>query len=297
MIIREFGMARNITIVVILVLTLFFSFTFFPFVSAALGFSRLVRGNLIVTCVYLCKWLLVLLAAARLKSHVMFRVFICYWVAVAFTWGITIAMASLHSSAPLAISLVVAIFYLPLFGLLYLFGHNTSSIAAWGYIVIWLVPLCYVAGGFYVGNKYGIDKKTDYYNIMMTVEDFIHYRDVIIKNPAHERVVQAFYGYLSSVTGNPRLLPDVMGQIFDIDTTELTVEKGCFNGVNDDTTPPYEDVDFYVKFDNGLCVFVYGKMPHEDLIELESHAYVAFLLSDGSLENVRRVNNHAFIGG
>ncbi|MCL2408831.1 MAG: hypothetical protein FWC96_04360 [Oscillospiraceae bacterium] len=115
---------------------------------------------------------------------------------------------------------------------------------------------------------------------MMTFDEFITFRDLKIKNKDHERVVKAFYVYLSSVTGNPRLLPDEVGRIINIDTSSLAVSTGCFNGIFDDTIPPYDDVDFYIKLSNGICIFVYGRVQSDTLKELNDNEYIVFMLSN-----------------
>ena len=51
----------------------------------------------------------------------------------------------------------------------------------------------------------------------MTFDEFISFRNVQIKNKDHERVVKTFYVYLSSVTGDSRLLPNEIGRILNID--------------------------------------------------------------------------------
>jgi bifunctional DNA-binding transcriptional regulator/antitoxin component of YhaV-PrlF toxin-antitoxin module len=131
---------------------------------------------------------------------------------------------------------------------------------------------------------------------IMTFEEFLIYRDVKIKNFIHERIVKAFYVYLESVTGNSRLLPDLVGRLVDIDASSLTVQTGCFNGISDGTEPPYDDVDFYIKLSNGICLFIYGSIPSKPLIELRNNEYALFMLSNdinGSLE--RKANRYIYL--
>jgi len=130
----------------------------------------------------------------------------------------------------------------------------------------------------------------------MTFDEFIHFRDVKIKNKDHERVIKAFYVYLSSVTGNPQLLPNEVGRILNIDALSLTVTTGCFNGAFNDAVPPYDDVDFYIELNNSICLFVYGKIPSDTLKELKDNAYVVFMLSkdlSGTIE--RNIDRHIYI--
>ena len=130
----------------------------------------------------------------------------------------------------------------------------------------------------------------------MTFEEFVIFRDVKIKNSNHERIVRAFYIYLESLSGNNRLLADIIGRLLNIDTSSLTIQKGCFNGIFDGTVPPYDDVDFYIKLNNNICLFIYGSIPSTPLIELKNSEYVLFMLSDditGSME--QKANRHIFL--
>lgn len=131
---------------------------------------------------------------------------------------------------------------------------------------------------------------------MMTYDEFILFRDVKIKNANHERVVKAFFEYLSSVSGNARALPDLVGRILNIDTSSLTVDKGCFNGVFDNVIPPYDNVDFYIKLSNGICLFIYGEIPTKTLRTLKADEYVLFVLSEHLDENIERIGNYIYIG-
>lgn len=130
----------------------------------------------------------------------------------------------------------------------------------------------------------------------MTYEAFISFRDVKVKNKNHQKVIKAFYPYLSSVTGNCRLLPDLIGRLLNINTASQTVEKGCFNGVLENIIPPYGDVDFYMQLSDGICIFIYGSIPVGCLKELNDNEYVIFMLSEdlnGCIE--RKVSRHVYI--
>ena len=130
----------------------------------------------------------------------------------------------------------------------------------------------------------------------MTFDEFISFRNVEIKNKDHERIVKTFYVYLSSVTGDYRMLPNEIGRILNIDFSSSTIETGCFNGIFDGTDSPYDDVDFYIKSSNGICVFVYSKIPPEPLKELKENEYVIFMLSDDSNGAIERnSDSHIYI--
>lgn len=109
----------------------------------------------------------------------------------------------------------------------------------------------------------------------MTFEEFLVFRDVKIKNSNHERIVRLFFGYAASVTGDNRLLPNLLGQLLNIDLSETTVPTGCFNGIH---------------------VYIYGSIPYKELKELKDNEYVLIVLSDdlnGSIE--RKANRHIYI--
>ena len=130
----------------------------------------------------------------------------------------------------------------------------------------------------------------------MTFEEFLMFRDVKIKNSNHERIVRLFFCYSASVTGNKRLLPDLLGQLLNIDLSDTTVSTGCFNGVFDGTEPPYKDIDFYVRLQNGISVYAYGSIPYKELKELKNNEYVLIVLSDDLNGNIeRKANRHIYI--
>ena len=129
----------------------------------------------------------------------------------------------------------------------------------------------------------------------MTVHDFINLKDIRIKNSDHLRIVELFYPYLSSVSGDTAKLPRLLGNIINIDLNQSRVITGCFNGVNDDTIPPYDDVDLYVKLDCGIKVFVYGRKKGESAV-LGNDEYVVFCTSDTlSVPVNRKGNNHIYL--
>lgn len=129
----------------------------------------------------------------------------------------------------------------------------------------------------------------------MTVDEFIIFRDVKIKNDDHKRIVRIFYPYLQSVSGDKYLLPSILGKLLGIDLADAFVTTGCFTGVNDDTPAPYGDVDFYVKLSNGIKVFVYGRRPM-DFVTLKENEFVIFVNSEMITDNiVRKENRHIYL--
>jgi hypothetical protein len=128
----------------------------------------------------------------------------------------------------------------------------------------------------------------------MSFEEFLVFRDVKIKSHAHERVVKLFYAYLESVTGNNRLLKEVLGNLLSIDFSSMTLITACFNGIYDTATSPYENVDLYIKFDSGVCVFVYGSIPLKPIIQLKNNEHVLFVLSNSLDYKEKQIDNHYY---
>ncbi len=129
----------------------------------------------------------------------------------------------------------------------------------------------------------------------MEFDEFIKLRDIKIRDNEHLRVIKCFYPYLRSVSGDEQLLPSLIGNILGVDLSNVTVETACFNGVNDGSNPPYVNVDLYIKFNNDIKVFVYGRKL-EHLYELKDNEYVIFLLANEIKSNVIKTgNNYIYI--
>lgn len=125
----------------------------------------------------------------------------------------------------------------------------------------------------------------------MNLEEFIKQRDIKVRNDEHLRVIKCFYSYLRSVSGDGRLLPSVLEKILGIDLTDVSVITACFNGANDGSKMPYDDVDLYIKLHNGIKVFVYGRK-QEQLTDLKENEYVIFFLSNDLTGNITQTENH-----
>ena len=119
----------------------------------------------------------------------------------------------------------------------------------------------------------------------MTFDEFIRFRNVVIRNQNHERVVRMFYPYLSSVSGIPESLSKIIGTILGIDFL-YPILTGCFNGTPDGIVAPYGIPDLYCRWENGLQVYVYGTLPKDDLIALQDNGYVLFVLSDDITKSI-----------
>lgn len=128
----------------------------------------------------------------------------------------------------------------------------------------------------------------------MELSEFIKQRNIEVRDDAHLRVINCFYPYLRSVSGNERLLPSVLERILGIDLPGVLVITACFNGVNDGSKPPYDNVDLYIKLNNGIKVFVYGRK-QEPIVEPKENEYAIFIIND-SLDNSARINRNLFIG-
>lgn len=128
----------------------------------------------------------------------------------------------------------------------------------------------------------------------MILEKFIKQRDIKVRNDEHLRVIKCFYSYLRSVSGNERLLPSVLEKLLGIDLTTVSVATACFNGVNDGSKPPYDNVDLYIKLNNDIKVFVHGKK-QKRLTDLKENEYVIFFLSNDLSGNVTYLENNQII--
>lgn len=129
----------------------------------------------------------------------------------------------------------------------------------------------------------------------MTFDEFITLRNIKIKDAEHERIVKLFYPYLKSVFGDKDLLPSILENILGIDLTGVSVITGCFNGINDNTKLPYNNVDFYIRLSNNMKVFIYGRK-HMDTVYINNNEYVVFVTSDRISDNiVQKENRHIFI--
>ena len=128
----------------------------------------------------------------------------------------------------------------------------------------------------------------------MILEEFIKQRDIKVRNNEHLRVIKCFYLYLRSVSGDERLLPSVLEKLLGIDLTDISVITACFNGVNDGSKPPYDNVALYIKLNNGIKVFVYGKK-QERITDLKENEYVIFFISNNLSGNITYVENNQII--
>lgn len=93
----------------------------------------------------------------------------------------------------------------------------------------------------------------------MTADEFINNRDIKVKDNEHRKVIECFYPYLRSVSGDERLLPSILEKYLNMDLSGVSIVTACFNGVNDGSTSPCDNVDLYIKLSNGVKVFVYGR--------------------------------------
>lgn len=125
----------------------------------------------------------------------------------------------------------------------------------------------------------------------MTFDEFIKLRNVSIRNNDHLKVVKCFYPYLRSVSGDEHLLPSLLKNILGINFFHVSVVTACFNGVNDGSQLPYDDVDLYIKLNNDIRVFVYGRQ-REYLVSLKENEYVICLLADEITSNINRTEDH-----
>lgn len=125
----------------------------------------------------------------------------------------------------------------------------------------------------------------------MELNEFLKLKNIIVRDNEHMRVIKCFYPYLRSVSDDEHLLPSVIGKMLALDLTDVSVDTACFNGINDGSKPPYDNVDLYIKLNNGVKVFVYGRK-QERLTDLKENEYVIYLLASDISDNITQVANH-----
>ena len=128
----------------------------------------------------------------------------------------------------------------------------------------------------------------------MELDEFIKLKNIIVRDNEHLRVIKCFYPYLRSVSGDEQLLPSLLGNILGIDLSNITVDNACFNGVNDGSKSPYDNVDLYIKLNNSVKVFVYGKK-QERITDLKENDYAIFFLSSNLSGNITYIENNQII--
>lgn len=129
-----------------------------------------------------------------------------------------------------------------------------------------------------LNSSYDLDEEVEVF--VMTLEQFIEFRNTKIRNESHKRVVELFYKYLFSVTGDRRLLPDLIGKLLSIDLSDTVTRTACFNGIFDGSIAPFADVDLYIKFENNIIVYIYGEEHTTENVKLRENEYVIFVLTD-----------------
>ena len=130
--------------------------------------------------------------------------------------------------------------------------------------------------------------------INLKVNDFIKLKDIKVRDNEHLRVIKCFYPYLRSVSGDECLLPSVLEKILGIDLIDVSVVTACFNGVNDGSQSPNDNVDLYIKLNNNIKIFVYGRK-QEHLTELKENEYVIFFISNNLSGNITCIENNQII--
>jgi len=123
---------------------------------------------------------------------------------------------------------------------------------------------------------------------VMLYNEFLASHNLKVKNHQHEKIIKLFYSSCWSVCGDINALPILMGELLDIDLADTHAITGCFNGIFDGTIPPFNDVDFYLRFSNDIRIFVYGSSRGKEKKKLNSNEYVLFVLGDKLTRNIER---------
>lgn len=128
----------------------------------------------------------------------------------------------------------------------------------------------------------------------MTLEEFIKQRDIKIRDSKHLKVIKYFYPYLRSVSGDESLLPAKLEKILGVSLSGVSVVTACFNGVNDNSQPPYDNVDLYIKLSNNIKVYIYGRN-QKPIVELKENEYVICLVAGEVTPTIRQNVNRYFL--
>lgn len=86
----------------------------------------------------------------------------------------------------------------------------------------------------------------------MIFEEFINIKGVSIKDKEHERIAKLFFPYFYPVTGDKRLLPDIIWYLLGMHLSMTVSKTACLNGIFDDSVGPVDNVDLYIRFEKYL---------------------------------------------
>ena len=145
-------LGKRIIEIVITVLILLASLSFFPLLGAAYGFAGISRANLVVTGVFVVVWMIVLFVAMIMRSRLLINMYLCYWlviVAISMFLGILRVMDVLQY---IAFTLFI-LFITPLIGIYYLFSDASGMVempVVVDVIILFIIPLCMLLLGLYV---------------------------------------------------------------------------------------------------------------------------------------------------
>ena len=137
---------KKIAEIVIIVLVLLVSLTYFPLMGMAFGWPWFELSSLIITCVFVFVWLIVLLVAAIMKSKALINMHLCYWLAVIVFGTIAIAFGFIAAFETFT-SVLVVFFMIPIIGIHYLFPNSS-------YAIYLFIPLCMFLLGLFFKVKF-----------------------------------------------------------------------------------------------------------------------------------------------
>lgn len=100
-----------------------------------------------------------------------------------------------------------------------------------------------------------------------------------------------FFPYLYLVTGDRKLLPELIGHLLGIDLSDTVTRTACLNGIFDGSMAPLENVDLYILFENNVRVFIFGEETTKDLTTLGENEYVLLVLGDCLFSKEKRNRN------
>ena len=131
---------KNYFAILITIIVLAVSFTYFPWAGTAYGFGGISRESFIITCIFVSVWLVVLVLAAILKSNMLIDAHLAYWLVVLGVYVFILVTRDI--SVLQVLTFILFIWFLaPIIGIVYQFPYIPTILEP-------IIPACMVLLGF-----------------------------------------------------------------------------------------------------------------------------------------------------
>ena len=137
---------KNIAAIVITMLVLFASLTYFPWLGAGFGWGGIGFRSFILTCVFVSVWLIALFFVAVARSKALINTYLCYWLVIAGVCALFLTLMHITPGGMLA-SYLFIIFLTPIIGIDYLFSNPFNE-------TIFFIPVCMHLLGLFIKIKF-----------------------------------------------------------------------------------------------------------------------------------------------